>query len=117
MGLSEVPAVCLTDLSEAELRLLRLALNRITDDSVWDGDALALEFSGRAKWTRVAKSNFVGRHLRIPAASVIYCAAQLVHSVLTTEFKCRLCTGFGCGQGCSPREFSGFYQRQEGIGF
>jgi hypothetical protein len=45
MGLSEVPAVCLTDLSGAELRLLRLALNRITDDSVWDGDALALEFS------------------------------------------------------------------------
>jgi hypothetical protein len=46
MGLSEVPAVLLTDLSEAELRLLRLALNRLTDDSGWDGDALALEFSG-----------------------------------------------------------------------
>ena len=30
LGLSEVPAVNLTDLSEAELRALRLALNRIT---------------------------------------------------------------------------------------
>ena len=34
MGLIEVPAVSLTDLSEAELRTLRLALNRITDDSI-----------------------------------------------------------------------------------
>jgi DNA methylase len=44
LGLSEVPAVSLTDLSEAELRVLRLALNRITD-AAWDGEALALEFS------------------------------------------------------------------------
>ena len=45
LGLSEVPAVSLTDLSEAELRALRLALNRITEDSAWDREALALEFS------------------------------------------------------------------------
>jgi DNA modification methylase len=45
MGLREVPAVRLTDLSEAELRTLRLALNRITDDSVWESGELALEFS------------------------------------------------------------------------
>ena len=45
LGLSEVPAVSLTDLSEAELRMLRLALNRITDDAAWDREALALEFS------------------------------------------------------------------------
>jgi ParB-like chromosome segregation protein Spo0J len=45
MGLIEVPAVSLTDLSEAELRTLRLALNRITDDSIWEGAELALEFS------------------------------------------------------------------------
>jgi hypothetical protein len=45
MGLREVPAVRLTDLSEAELRTLRLALNRITDDSAWEGEELALEFS------------------------------------------------------------------------
>jgi hypothetical protein len=32
IGLTEVPAVSLTDLSEAELRTLRLALNRMTDD-------------------------------------------------------------------------------------
>src|SRR5262245_40868709 len=36
LGLSEVPAVCLTDLSDAELRTLRLALNRIADDASWD---------------------------------------------------------------------------------
>ena len=32
LGLSEVPAVRLTDISEADLRMLRLALNRISDD-------------------------------------------------------------------------------------
>lgn len=45
MGLIEVPAVSLTDLSEAELRTLRLALNRISGDSIWEGAELALEFS------------------------------------------------------------------------
>jgi hypothetical protein len=45
LGLAEVPAVSLTDLSEAELRSLRLALNRLTEDSAWDGKELRLEFS------------------------------------------------------------------------
>jgi hypothetical protein len=45
MGLIEVPAVSLTDLSEAELRTLRLALNRVSDDSIWEAAELALEFS------------------------------------------------------------------------
>src|SRR5262245_25792162 len=45
LGLNEVPAVLLTDLPEAELRALRLALNRITDDAGWDREALCLEFS------------------------------------------------------------------------
>ena len=45
LGLSAVPAVSLTDLSEADLRVLRLALNRITDGAAWDREALALEFS------------------------------------------------------------------------
>src|SRR5262249_25182529 len=44
-GLTEVPVVCITDLSEAELRVLRLALNRIAEDSSWDHQALTLEFS------------------------------------------------------------------------
>jgi DNA methylase len=45
LGLNEVPAVSLTDLSDADLRMLRLALNRIADDGAWDREALALEFS------------------------------------------------------------------------
>src|SRR4029079_13055142 len=45
LGLIEVPAVSLTDLSDADLRLLRLALNRITDDAAWDREKLCLEFS------------------------------------------------------------------------
>jgi DNA modification methylase len=45
LGLTEVPAVSITDLSEAELRELRLALNRITEDSTWDSEALAIELS------------------------------------------------------------------------
>jgi hypothetical protein len=45
LGLAAVPAVKLEDLSEADLRLLRLALNRLTEDSSWDLAELHLEFS------------------------------------------------------------------------
>jgi DNA modification methylase len=45
LGITEVPAVIITDLSEAELRALRLALNRLSEDSAWDEKELALEFS------------------------------------------------------------------------
>ena len=45
LGLSEVPAIRLTDVPEAKLRALRLALNRITEDAAWDRDALVLEFT------------------------------------------------------------------------
>ena len=44
-GLQDVPAVTITDLDEARLRALRLALNRLGEDSSWDLDALTLEFS------------------------------------------------------------------------
>ena len=45
LGLTEVPAVTIADLDEAKLRTLRLALNRLGEDSGWDVDALKLEFS------------------------------------------------------------------------
>jgi DNA modification methylase len=45
LGLSEVPTIALADLPEAELRALRLLLNRLTDDSAWNRESLALEFS------------------------------------------------------------------------
>ena len=45
LGLPQVPAVTIADLDEAKLRLLRLALNRLGEDSSWDVDALTLEFS------------------------------------------------------------------------
>ncbi len=45
LGLGEVPVVSLPNLSDAELRTLRLALNRLADDAAWDRDALSLEFS------------------------------------------------------------------------
>jgi DNA modification methylase len=45
LGLAEVPAVTITDLDEAKMRILRLALNRLGEDSGWDLDALKLEFS------------------------------------------------------------------------
>jgi DNA modification methylase len=44
LGVTEVPAVIVSDLDEADLRLLRLALNRLGEDSSWDVDALKLEF-------------------------------------------------------------------------
>jgi 16S rRNA G966 N2-methylase RsmD len=45
LGLRQVPAVTLSGLGDAELRTLRLALNRLGEDSSWGMDALALEFS------------------------------------------------------------------------
>ena len=45
LGLPEVPAVTITDLDETKLRMLRLALNRLSEDSRWDLEALRLEFS------------------------------------------------------------------------
>lgn len=44
LGVADVPAVTVSDLGEADLRLLRLALNRLGEDSSWDVDALKLEF-------------------------------------------------------------------------
>jgi hypothetical protein len=45
LGLTEVPAIRLTDLSEPELRALRLGLNRITEDAAWDRGELRIELS------------------------------------------------------------------------
>jgi len=44
LGIADVPAVTVSDLGEADLRLVRLALNRLGEDSSWDVDALKLEF-------------------------------------------------------------------------
>jgi hypothetical protein len=41
----QVPAVTLSGLRDAELRILRVALNRVGEDSRWERDLLALEFS------------------------------------------------------------------------
>jgi ParB-like chromosome segregation protein Spo0J len=45
MGLSEIPLVTLSGLSEGQARMLRLALNRLAEDSSWDRDALWRELS------------------------------------------------------------------------
>ena len=45
MALLQIPAVTIDDLDESRLRLLRLALNRLGEESSWDFDALALEFA------------------------------------------------------------------------
>jgi DNA modification methylase len=45
LGLAEVPAVTITDLDEAHVRMLRLALNRLSEDARWDPEGLKLEFS------------------------------------------------------------------------
>ena len=44
LGLSEVPVVRATHLDEAEVKALRLALNRLPALNTWDEAALALEF-------------------------------------------------------------------------
>ena len=45
LGLAEVPAICIAGLDDSALRSLRLALNRLGEDSGWDREALALEFA------------------------------------------------------------------------
>jgi len=45
LGLLEIQAVCVTDLSEAQLRRLRLALNKLPEYATWDLEALKLELS------------------------------------------------------------------------
>ena len=42
LGLTEVPVICLDDLSDAEARAYMLADNRLTDRSSWDQQALAV---------------------------------------------------------------------------
>ncbi|MEP0322125.1 site-specific DNA-methyltransferase [Bauldia litoralis] len=44
LNLPKVPVVTITDLSEVQLRALRLALNRMGEDASWDPQELKLEF-------------------------------------------------------------------------
>jgi DNA modification methylase len=45
LGLVEIQAVCVSDLSQAQLRRLRLALNKLPEYATWDLEALKLELS------------------------------------------------------------------------
>jgi DNA modification methylase len=45
LGLAEIPAVCISDLSESQLRALRLALNKIPEYASWNEAALKLELA------------------------------------------------------------------------
>ena len=45
LGLVEIQAVCVSDLSETQLRRLRLALNKLPEYATWDLEALKLELS------------------------------------------------------------------------
>lgn len=45
LELPEVPVVIIDDLSEAQARTLRLALNRLTEDASWDDAELKIELS------------------------------------------------------------------------
>lgn len=49
LGLREVPTILVSDLSEAQLRLLMLADNKIGENAGWDDDALALTFKDLAE--------------------------------------------------------------------
>src|ERR1700737_4120290 len=44
LGLPEIPAVTITDLDEPKLRMLRLALNRLSEGSRWGLEGLRLGF-------------------------------------------------------------------------
>ncbi|WP_247385490.1 MULTISPECIES: DNA methyltransferase [unclassified Bradyrhizobium] len=45
LGLDHVPAVTIVDLSQVQLRMLKLTLNRLAEDASWDVQALHLELT------------------------------------------------------------------------
>jgi len=45
LGLEKIPAVCISDLSEPQLRALRLSLNKIPEYASWNVQALKLELA------------------------------------------------------------------------
>ena len=45
LGLEEIPCIIVEDLSEEEIRILRIALNRIQERGEWDENALKLEMT------------------------------------------------------------------------
>ena len=49
LGLRDVPTICVRDLSEAQLKLLMLADNKIGENAGWDDAALALTFKELAE--------------------------------------------------------------------
>ena len=44
LGWKSVPAICLSDLSEEDIRAYVIADNRLAENAGWDNDLLALEF-------------------------------------------------------------------------
>jgi hypothetical protein len=46
LELQQVPCIAVTGLNEAQLRALRLALNRLAEDSKWDKEGIKAELSG-----------------------------------------------------------------------
>ena len=46
LGLPEVPVISTANLGEADVKALRLAMNRLQDEATWDPKALRLEFEG-----------------------------------------------------------------------
>lgn len=48
MGLEEVPCIRATDLSDEQIKALRIADNKLTEKGIWDNDALAEELKSIA---------------------------------------------------------------------
>jgi hypothetical protein len=68
LGLGEVPVVTLHDLKEVQHRMLRLALNRLSEDTVWDGSALfgsTSLMSSTATWASIVSDSSSGTISRI----------------------------------------------------
>jgi ParB-like chromosome segregation protein Spo0J len=49
LELQQVPCISVTGLNEAQVRALRLALNRLAEDSKWDKEGIKAELSDRSQ--------------------------------------------------------------------
>jgi ParB-like chromosome segregation protein Spo0J len=73
LGMKEVPVVLCDDLSEADIKALRISINRMAELAEWDSELLSAELSG----TTLIACEQLGRKCRAIEISPAYVAVAL----------------------------------------